>query len=63
MSINPTNMERRGRDSISIFANAPYAGRHDEGGDGTPARPFMWLSDEAQDKMVDAVLTLAMEGA
>lgn len=62
-SINPTNMSRRGQDSINIFANAPYAGRHDEGGGGIPARPFMWLSDEVQDKMLDAILTMAMEGA
>lgn len=61
-SINPGNMERAGKNSIVIFANAPYAGRHDAGGGGIPARPFMWLSDKVQDKMLDAIMELAMEG-
>jgi phage gpG-like protein len=62
-SILPTNIKKLGPTSISIFANAPYGNRHDEGTGGMPARPFMWLSDDAKQKMVDAIATLAMEGA
>lgn len=62
-SISPANMSRSGRNSITIFANAPYSGALDEGTSNMKARPFMWLSDDVQQKMVDAILAMAMEGA
>jgi len=61
-SINPGTM-KQSSDSVTIFANAPYSAVHQEGGGGIPARPFMWLSDDAQDKMLDAMMTLIAEGA
>lgn len=34
----------------------PYAAAHDEGGEKLPQRDFMWLSDEAKDKIEDVTL-------
>lgn len=34
----------------------PYAAAHDEGGPKLPKRDFMWLSDEAKDKLEDVTL-------
>lgn len=60
-SVLPTNVEPVGRSSLRIFANAPYSAVHDVGGRAIPARPFMWLSDTAQEKMVDAIAQMVME--
>ena len=60
-SIGPGNMTVK-RDSVTIFANAPYSAVHDEGGKNMPARPFMWLNDDVQEKMLDVILTMATEG-
>lgn len=38
-----------------------YAGAHDVGGDKLPARPFMWLSDKAIEKIEDQTLAYVLE--
>ncbi len=48
--------------SIAVIANAPYSGSLDEGNKGMPARPFMWLTDRAQDKMMNAIMGFIEEG-
>lgn len=58
-SIMPSNMERASKDSIRVFANAPYSGWLDEGTRVMKERPFMWASGFAQDKMLDLVLEIA----
>ena len=45
-----------GRTAIKVFSNVRYSGKHDEGERGLPARPFMWLSDAAMDKIAVTVL-------
>lgn len=36
--------------------NFPYAAAHDDGGPKLPARPFMWLSQDAMDSLADKTL-------
>jgi hypothetical protein len=50
-----------GGDAVRLFNNAAYSGRQNDGGGGIPARPFMWLSEEAQDKMLDTIAKIIME--
>ena len=63
-SLLPTNkgIENHGSDSVRIFSNVVYSRRHNEGGDGVPKREFMWLSDGAQEKMVNAIIQMILEG-
>lgn len=58
-SIMPGNMVRASKDSVRVFANAPYSGYLDEGTPVMRGRPFMWASSIAQDKMIDLVLEIA----
>lgn len=49
-SILPTSVKtRRIANGIVVFSNVKYSAAHDYGdpGRGIPARPFMWLSDDA----------------
>src|SRR5688572_12420008 len=39
----PQNIEDVGGDGIRIFNSSIYGRRHNLGGDGVPAREFMWL--------------------
>lgn len=57
------SFSKLGPSSVKVIANAPYSGRLDEGSGSMPARPFMWLSDSAQDKILDTIMKLATEGA
>ena len=53
-SILPMNVKSKlAANGIVVFSNVKYSATHDYGDDGRniPARPFMWLSDEAQEKM------------
>ncbi len=62
-SLLPTEGEIKniGSDGVMLFSNTEYSGRHDRGGGGIPARPFMWLSEQVQEKMVNTVLQLILE--
>lgn len=54
----PGNIENKGRDAILFFNPTPYAAVHDKGSkkQGIPQRDFMYLSEKAQDKMLDVIL-------
>lgn len=54
------DIRKHGRDAVAIYANAKYAARHNFGR-GVPKREFMWLSDTAQQKVVEAVAQIVME--
>jgi phage gpG-like protein len=62
-SLMPTEggIKNVGSDAVMLFSNAEYSGRHDMGGGGIPARPFMWLSDATEEKMANTVLQLILE--
>lgn len=64
-SFLPKN-HRATKDGILWFNNAktggfPYALAHDEGELGMPQREFMWLSDEAQDKISEQTLQFMLD--
>ena len=48
-------MKARSRNSIKVFSPLGYSGRHDEGIGKMPKREFMYLSSDAQDKMVGMI--------
>lgn len=57
-SLVPGNIKRLSPMSIMFFSTDDKSGAHDRGSkDGNlPARPFMWLSGEAQERMSDIIL-------
>lgn len=59
-SLLPTNIKKRGRNSIVFFSNDPKSGALDGGSKKKrlPARPFMWLSKKAQEGMAKLMLNL-----
>ena len=58
---SPALMRNEGADAVAVINNAPYANRHDQGFGRTPARPFMWLSESAHEKMAKAMLQMLLE--
>lgn len=48
----------KGRYAIAVVSDPDYGGRHNEGSRGMPKREFMWLSDNAVDRMAETILTL-----
>lgn len=54
----PSNVNDRGRNSIVFFNPTPYSGAHDNGvpSRNIPKREFMWLSDNAQEDMLNIIL-------
>lgn len=51
--------------SIIVWANAPYSGQHDQGKatwPKIPARPFMWLSRDAQSRMTREIWPRLLRG-
>lgn len=54
-SILPSNWKSISNTGIMVFANAPYGKYHDEGTNKIPQRKFMWLSDEAKQKMAEYI--------
>lgn len=65
-SFKPTNV-RRTNEGFLWFNNAktksgfPYAFAHNEGGGSLPKRDFMWLSNEAQEKISVQTLQFMIE--
>lgn len=63
-------VEDEGSDAIRLFSNVEYSAIHNYGGPfmawGKPAmmpkRTFMWLSEDVQDKMVNMIAQLMLEG-
>lgn len=61
-TFQPGSMYRKIGDGIMWYNPAktqkgfPYAAAHDEGGPKLPARPFMWLSDKAMEKISSSTL-------
>jgi len=62
-SLLTSNVRPRG-DGLEFFANAEYSGVHDEGSPkkNIPQREFMWLSDNAMEKMALLIVNLAESG-
>lgn len=62
--------KKRSRDSVIIRSTVGYSGKHDKGGftDGIfgkrrlPARPFMYLSNNARKLMLKAILDSLLKG-
>jgi phage gpG-like protein len=54
----PTNLEDVGKQAIRFFNPTPYAAAHDDPRPGSrnPQREFMWLSDRAQEDMINIIL-------
>jgi len=52
----PGNISNKGKDAIVFFNPVPYSGQHDEGTDGMPQREFMYLTDDAQEDMLNIIL-------
>lgn len=61
-SIVPQNITDVGRDGIKLFSTDPKSGAHDRGGTNLPQREFMWLSENVQQKMADAIAQMLLEG-
>lgn len=65
-SFKPMSMRKTG-EGFLWFNNAqtkkgfPYAYAHDEGGDKLPKRDFMWLSEDAQEKISVQTLQFMIE--
>lgn len=59
----PTNIEEVGDHAIRIFNNAIYSAIHNYGDEsrGMPQREFMWISDEANQKMAEAIMQMFLE--
>lgn len=59
----PTNVDDHGQSSIVFFNPTPYAAPHDEGAPSRklPQREFMWLSDSAQEDMLNIVMDLVVK--
>lgn len=59
-----------GSDAVRLFSNVEYSAIHNYGGPfmawGRPAvmpkREFMWLSDDVQDKMLNTIAQMILEG-
>lgn len=68
-SLRQSVLPARKRDNLSVMlvANKEYARIHDKGGQTRfgmiPARPFMWLSDNAMEKMAQIFLGLMLNKA
>lgn len=60
-SFLPGNIRKLDSQTIVFFNNALYSSGHDEGTKTIPQREFMWLSDRAQDRMAEIVLSLLSE--
>lgn len=65
--ILPTNSERVSKTAIKVFNNVVYSGIHDRGGKfmawgkhsaTMPKRSFMWLSNDAMERMAVAIMGL-----
>lgn len=52
----PGNIKNQGKNAIVFFNPVPYGGIHDEGTKTIPQREFMWLSDSAQEEMLNIML-------
>lgn len=61
--LNPSIRTKSG-DTIEVYSESPYGAAHDEGSSkrGLPQREFMWLSDDAQENMTNAILETVMKG-
>lgn len=58
-SILPANITTKSKNSIVVFSNiSSYSGIHDTGGGRIPQREFMWLSDNAKEKMGEYILAV-----
>lgn len=57
-SILPANWRKKSNTAIEVFSNDTKSGAHDNGSKekGFPARPFMWLSDNAKETMAQIIL-------
>lgn len=57
-SILPANWRRKSATAIEVFSNDIKSGTHDRGDKerNIPARSFMWLSDNAKEKMALIIL-------
>jgi phage gpG-like protein len=60
-SISPTGAKRLNAHTAVVYANAPYAGAHEEGRQKLPVRSFMWISDNAMEKMAHLILKFMTE--
>lgn len=55
-------MSDKGKYAIAVTSNIEYASKHQEGENGMPKRDFLWLSDNALERMADTILNLVMKG-
>ena len=57
-NFTPTNIDDSGKDKIIFFNPTPYASQHDLGDPGRnlPKREFMYLTDRAQEDMLNIIL-------
>lgn len=65
-SFLPTNYRKVGEGILwfnpaQTKDNFPYAYAHNEGGEQLPARTFMWLSDEASEKIAEVTLNFVLD--
>lgn len=57
----PSNVENKDKNSIVFFNNVPYAAQHDLGENNMPQREFMYLTDDAQEDMLNIILDLIVD--
>jgi phage gpG-like protein len=59
-SFVPGNVSEHGKNAVKVVSNIDYSKIHDQGGKKgkatIPARPFMWMSDNAMKLMARALL-------
>lgn len=53
--------QKRGRGVVELFTNVEYASIHEMGEGHIPARPFMWMSDDAIEKVADGLILWTIE--
>lgn len=46
----------KGKNTVMLFTDVPYAAKHNYGEGKIPQREFMWLSDQTTQKIVDYIL-------
>lgn len=62
-SITPSRGQasKKGKNTVELFTTVQYAGVHQYGHKHIPARPFMWLSQGAQENIVRDLLNYLVE--
>lgn len=60
-SVGEGDIRKKGRGIVELFTTVPYASVHEYGTSRVPQRSFMWLSDDAVDKVAEGLIQWAIE--